>query len=381
MTLLFFIPLVVITILYTLIGVALWKSSRSQMPASSASETSSSSQGGETGAGNRKRNRPSCHDVFCCSSNCWKKARFSFTTRPNLRRETDGTREREMEVDEEKPDLKSSIKAPSPYSTAQRNNHGISISTNEPIVVVRFDEKKNSFHRGSSQKRSKCTILMNASNLVLNRKFNAGGCPNDSTRSTSNTLVKGFENFKESHPRSENRAEGAEPSAPICSPNTSSPIPLGNGNEHLGPNGNGNGLLQPRTPELNGHVPQPQHRLRRMRVIRGGKYGTRALEARRKIIKMLVVIVVVFALCNLPFHARKLWQILCSTEYPYVFTPITFLIMYANSAINPLLYAFMSKKFRLCVADFLGCRLRRSLRMARNASVRSTHIIPMSTAA
>lgn len=32
------------------------------------------------------------------------------------------------------------------------------------------------------------------------------------------------------------------------------------------------------------------------------------LRARRGVIRMLIVVVLTFALCNLPFHARKMWQ-------------------------------------------------------------------------
>lgn len=32
------------------------------------------------------------------------------------------------------------------------------------------------------------------------------------------------------------------------------------------------------------------------------------LRARRGVIRMLIVVVLTFAICNLPFHARKIWQ-------------------------------------------------------------------------
>jgi len=37
-------------------------------------------------------------------------------------------------------------------------------------------------------------------------------------------------------------------------------------------------------------------------------------------------------------------------------TPITNLLTYLNSALNPLLYSFMSHNFRACVRDVLTCR-------------------------
>jgi len=122
---------------------------------------------------------------------------------------------------------------------------------------------------------------------------------------------------------------------------------------------------------------------KRMRVIRSSKYGTTALQRRRRIIRMLIVIVFAFAVCHLPFHARKIWQYWGvgyngGSVFSQLFTPITFLIMYAQSGINPILYAFMSLKFRNSFADLLCCNMRRSLKVSRNFSVRSTNAIQLS---
>ncbi|OXA62619.1 Galanin receptor type 3 [Folsomia candida] len=125
---------------------------------------------------------------------------------------------------------------------------------------------------------------------------------------------------------------------------------------------------------------------KRMRVVRSSKYGTRALQCRRRIIKMLIVIVVAFALCHFPIHFRKCWQYWgkgyeAGSVFSSLFTPITFLIMYAQSGINCLLYSFMSRKFRNSFADLLCCNMRRSLKISRNLSVRSTNAIQLSQAA
>ncbi|CAM1154115.1 GPRNPR2 (predicted) [Pycnogonum litorale] len=84
----------------------------------------------------------------------------------------------------------------------------------------------------------------------------------------------------------------------------------------------------------------------------------RVLRARRKVIQLLVIVVMSFALCNLPFHARKLWTHWSPTSNPasndeILLTPITFVIMYLNSGINPILYAFFSDNFRKCMIDVL----------------------------
>ncbi|XP_042231194.1 trissin receptor-like [Homarus americanus] len=86
------------------------------------------------------------------------------------------------------------------------------------------------------------------------------------------------------------------------------------------------------------------------------------LRARRKVINMLVVVVVSFAACSLPFHTRKMLQYYWASynhnsDASYILTPVTFLLMYANSAVNPILYTFMSRKFRTSSCDLLTCRL------------------------
>lgn len=81
------------------------------------------------------------------------------------------------------------------------------------------------------------------------------------------------------------------------------------------------------------------------------------LRARRGVIKMLIIVVFAFAICNLPYHARKLWQYWSphyhgQTNFSAILTPVTFLCTYFNSGINPLLYAFLSKNFRRYVTFF-----------------------------
>ncbi|CAG5022027.1 unnamed protein product [Parnassius apollo] len=84
------------------------------------------------------------------------------------------------------------------------------------------------------------------------------------------------------------------------------------------------------------------------------------LRARRGVVRMLIVVVLTFAVCNLPFHARKMWQYWSSgyegtSDFSALFTPLTFLITYFNSGINPLLYAFLSKNFRKGMRELLFC--------------------------
>jgi len=85
------------------------------------------------------------------------------------------------------------------------------------------------------------------------------------------------------------------------------------------------------------------------------------LTSRRKVVRLLAAIVVSFALCMLPHHLRVQWlEWRSSNKYSYVdmhIPPVTTLIFYVNSCLNPLLYALISDKFRQAFAD-LRCRKR-----------------------
>ncbi|XP_064486718.1 trissin receptor-like [Ornithodoros turicata] len=98
------------------------------------------------------------------------------------------------------------------------------------------------------------------------------------------------------------------------------------------------------------------------------------LRARRKVIRLLVAVVLGFAVCNLPFHARKFYQYWSSrydgASHSAVTTTIaTTLVLYMNSFINPILYAFLSDNFRKSMKDVLLCRAgKRIRRLSSNRS-------------
>ena len=93
-----------------------------------------------------------------------------------------------------------------------------------------------------------------------------------------------------------------------------------------------------------------------------------ALSARRKVIRLLIAVVVSFAVCVLPYHVRVLWQAFSEpqiTDWQEIVTPLTFVFYYLNSGLNPLLYAFLSNKFRSSLLDVLCGRCTATTQIAR----------------
>ena len=94
------------------------------------------------------------------------------------------------------------------------------------------------------------------------------------------------------------------------------------------------------------------------------------LNQRLHAIRVLKMIVITFALLNHPYHVRKL----CLNYLPsynadsdviHFLSPITFLLMYTNSAISPILYAFLNKNFRHSSLDLIFTWTIRCLRGGR----------------
>ncbi len=82
---------------------------------------------------------------------------------------------------------------------------------------------------------------------------------------------------------------------------------------------------------------------------------------KRKIAKLVMVVVATFALCWLPIHVVHLNNDFGPTEYSYLFYIIKIVahcMSYANSAINPIIYSFMSNSFRQSFREACCCKTR-----------------------
>uniref|UniRef100_A0A336M9M0 CSON012390 protein n=1 Tax=Culicoides sonorensis TaxID=179676 RepID=A0A336M9M0_CULSO len=94
------------------------------------------------------------------------------------------------------------------------------------------------------------------------------------------------------------------------------------------------------------------------------------LRARRKAAKMLVAVVLLFASCYFPVHALNVTRYATNMEQNEVISVLSLLshwLCYANSACNPVIYNFMSGKYKhafffaLMVVRHLFCYLKTSL--------------------
>ncbi|XP_002735583.1 galanin receptor 2a-like [Saccoglossus kowalevskii] len=78
----------------------------------------------------------------------------------------------------------------------------------------------------------------------------------------------------------------------------------------------------------------------------------RTVQTRRKIARLVLAVVVVFALCWLPFHIFQLLSIWINsynsiyTDGFSIFGQFAKVLAYSNSCLNPLLYSFLSDNFR-----------------------------------
>ena len=83
------------------------------------------------------------------------------------------------------------------------------------------------------------------------------------------------------------------------------------------------------------------------------------LKRTTKVVKMLVAVVLLYAICLLPNQIVWLWYEFGSgASWPHLDKFLTFgsIMVYVNSCVNPILYAGMNDEFRKGFARILNCR-------------------------
>lgn len=90
----------------------------------------------------------------------------------------------------------------------------------------------------------------------------------------------------------------------------------------------------------------------------GGNQSAESMRAKKRVTRMVIIVVVIFALCWLPIQIILFWQKL--GFYPQTITNVIIMmaancLAYMNSCVNPILYAFLSGNFRRSFRKFLCC--------------------------
>lgn len=88
--------------------------------------------------------------------------------------------------------------------------------------------------------------------------------------------------------------------------------------------------------------------------------STANLMAKKRVIRMLIVIVIMFFICWTPIFCVNAWRAFdkLSADRFLSGTPISFihLLSYTSACVNPIIYCFMNKRFRVaCFATFACC--------------------------
>ena len=93
-------------------------------------------------------------------------------------------------------------------------------------------------------------------------------------------------------------------------------------------------------------------------VVPGGSQRVENMRSKKRVTKMVVIVVVIFALCWLPIQIVFIAQ----TFFTFPQTHVAFAIQlaanclaYMNSCVNPVLYAFLSENFRRSFKKLLCC--------------------------
>ena len=91
-----------------------------------------------------------------------------------------------------------------------------------------------------------------------------------------------------------------------------------------------------------------------------GSFSAETCRARGKVTRLVIVVVVVFSVCWLPSHVMWLWSnyFIATFRRTYAFyyaRIFAHVLSYANSSMNPIIYAFLSENFRKYFHKAIRC--------------------------
>ncbi|XP_031707503.1 cholecystokinin receptor-like isoform X2 [Anarrhichthys ocellatus] len=86
------------------------------------------------------------------------------------------------------------------------------------------------------------------------------------------------------------------------------------------------------------------------------------LQAKKRVIRMLIVIVALFFICWMPLYSANTWKAfdLKSASKALTGAPISFihLLCYTSACVNPIIYCFMNMRFRKALLSTFACCFR-----------------------
>ena len=101
----------------------------------------------------------------------------------------------------------------------------------------------------------------------------------------------------------------------------------------------------------------------------------RVAKARKEVVRLLTAIVIAFSICVLPHHLKVLnhhWNLFALPHTVEVYiSPCSFVVLYLNSALNPILYALLSKNFRKSLKECLPCFRQKQKQLSSPRQMRS----------
>ncbi|KAK0043429.1 allatostatin-A receptor [Biomphalaria pfeifferi] len=90
----------------------------------------------------------------------------------------------------------------------------------------------------------------------------------------------------------------------------------------------------------------------------GGNQSAESIRAKKRVTRMVVIVVVIFAICWLPVQVILFYRYILEYVMSEIFVGIMMAancLAYMNSCVNPILYAFLSENFRRSFRKFLCC--------------------------
>ncbi|NWS17083.1 GALR2 protein, partial [Pachyramphus minor] len=101
-------------------------------------------------------------------------------------------------------------------------------------------------------------------------------------------------------------------------------------------------------------------------------------KAKWKVTKMVIIVTILFCLCWLPYHVvilRYLYGDFPFNQATYAFRLLSHCMAYANSCLNPVVYALVSKHFRKGFKKVFSCLLRKKHHNKVHV-VHVAHVVP-----